>query len=949
MARNEVPLLEREGELAVIAQRVAEACEGAGGLLMVEGAAGIGKTRLVQAACQGARELDMTVLATRAGELERGLPYGVVRGLFEAPVARAPAVDQDILLAGAARLAAPMLGIAAQNGAMVADGGSFTGLHGLYWLTVNLAERAPLLLAVDDAHWADGVSLSFLVYLLRRVEALPVLIVLACRPDEPDADEALLDALRGDPLTRTVRPAPLSAAAASVVVRAVFSPQADVELCLSCLDATGGNPLLLRMLSHALRIENVDPTTHGQARVAELAPRVVAASVLARLRRLPSDAGAFAHAAAVLGDRIELRHAAAVARLDSGSAIRAADALTAAGILAPRRPVEFVHPVVRRAVYESLPAAARHHAHRHAAAILDAEGAPADRIAAHLLVVERVADGWVVGILRTAAQEAFARGATEEAVRYLRRALEEPPEPRDRADVLFELGSVAARVRVAESYQYLRQALELTVDVRRRAEIALELARAMGVARDIRAALPVLDRAVAEVKGVHKALRARLEAGFISIARRYPETRQQASRRLALLSDHAEPTTLAGCMLLANLAADAVDVEGAADKGTRLAEAALNGDYLLAAEEIDVALLATSVLMATDHLDAAWRTWNAAVERARKTGSVPGFAAAATVRACLAYRCGQLADAEADARLADDLLRELGAGSSRRYSLAFLVGALVERGEVEAAARRLDDSGVPVKLTLLLDSRGRLRCAQGRFAEAVEDFLDCGQRLAARGSRHPGILAWRSSAALALQCLDEPVEARRLAHEELDEARRLGVARALGIALRAAGLLRGGAAGIALLEDAASMLARSSARLEQARALTDLGAALRRANRRSEAREPLRCALDLAVRCGAVPLRERARQELVAAGARPRRVTSSGVDALTPSELRVARMAADGMTNRAIAQALFVTIKTVEVHLGNAYRKLGVPSRAGLTTALTTNPVARPGEAGALR
>jgi DNA-binding CsgD family transcriptional regulator len=949
MARDEVPLLEREGELAVIAQRVAEACEGAGGLLMVEGAPGIGKTRLVQAACQGARQRGMTVLATRAGELERGLPYGVVRGLFEAQVARAPAVERDILLAGAARLAAPVLGIAARDGAMVPDGASFTGLHGLYWLTVNLAERAPLLLAVDDVHWADGVSLSFLVYLLRRVEALPVLIVLAGRSDEADADEALLGALRGDPLTRTLRPAPLSAAAASVVVRAAFSPKADVELCRSCLHATGGNPLLLRMLSHALRIENVDPTVRGQTRVAELAPRVVATSVLARLRRLPSDAGAFAYAAAVLGDRIQLRHAAALARLDSGSAIRAADVLTAAGILAPCRPVEFVHPVVRRAVYESLPAAERHHAHRHAAAILEVEGAPADRIAAHLLVLERVADGWVVGILRAAAQEAFARGATEEAARYLRRALEEPPEPGDQADVLFELGAVTARVRVAESYQYLRQALELTVDVRRRAEIALELARAMGVARDIRAALPVLDRAVAEVKDVHEALRVRLEAEFISVARRYPESREEASRRLALLSDYAERRNIPGCMLLANLAADAVDVEGAADKGTRLAEAALNGDYLLAAEEIDVALLATSVLMSTDHLDAAWRTWNAAVERARSAGSVTGFAAAATVRACLAYRCGQLAEAEADARLADDLLRELGLDSSRRYSLAFLVGALVERGEVEAAARRLDDSGIPVKLTLLLDSRGRLRCAQGRFAEAVEDFLDCGQRLAARGNRHPGILAWRSSAALALQCLDEPVEARRLAHEELDEARRLGVARAVGIALRAAGLLRGGAAGIALLEEAATMLARSSAQLEQARALTDLGAALRRANRRSEAREPLRWALDLAVRCGAVPLRERARRELVAAGARPRRVTSSGVDALTPSELRVARMAAEGMTNRAIAQALFVTIKTVEVHLGNAYRKLGVPSRAGLTAALTTNRAARPGKAGTLR
>jgi DNA-binding CsgD family transcriptional regulator len=902
---------------------------------MVEGPAGIGKTRLLQAACHGARDCDVTVLTTRAGELERGLPYGVVRGLLEAPVVRAPAAERAILLAGAAGLAAPVLGIAAGDGVVIPDGGSFTGLHGLYWLTVNLAERAPLMLAVDDVHWADDASLCFLVYLLRRVEALPVVIVVAGRPDEPGANGALLGALRGDPLTRTLRPAPLSAAATLAVVQAAFSPKADAEFCRSCLEATAGNPLLLRELCHALRSEGIDPTEQGRTRVAELAPQVVAVSVLARLRRLPADAEAFAHAVAVLGDSVELRHAAALAGLDSSSAIRAADALIAAGILAPRRPVEYVHPVVRHAVYENLPAAGRHQAHRHAAAILDADGAPVDRIAAHLLMTERVGDGYVVEVLRTAAREAFARGAIEEAVRYLRRALEEPPKLIDRADVLFELGSVAARVSIGESCQYLRQALALAVDVHKRAEIALELARTMGVARDTRGALAVLDRSVAEVKEVHEALRVRLEAEFISLARRYPETREEASRRLALLSDHAEPRDVAGCMLLANLAANAVDVEGAAEKGTRLAEAALDGDHLLAAEENDVALLATSVLMSTDHLNIAWRTWNAAIERARSTGSVLGFAFAATVRACLAYRCGQLADAEADARLADDLYREHRL--DRRYSLAFLVGALVERGELEAAARRLGDSGVTVNLTLLLDSRGRLRCAQGRFAEAVEDFLTCGKRLAARGNRHPGLLPWRSSAALALQRLDELVEARRLAQEELDEAQRLGIPRALGIALRATALLRGGAAGIALLHDAATMLARSSAQLEQARALTDLGAALRRANRRIEAREPLRCALDLAVRCGAVPLRERAQEELVAAGARPRRATTSGVDALTPSELRVARMAADGMTNRAIAQALFVTIKTIEVHLANAYRKLGIASRTALAAALTTN------------
>jgi hypothetical protein len=418
-----------------------------------------------------------------------------------------------------------------------------------------------------------------------------------------------------------LRPAPLSQAAASLIVRAAFSPRADAELCRACQDATGGNPLLLRMLSQALRAEGVDPTVPGGGRVADLAPQVVAAAVLPRLRRLPAEVETFAHTVAVLGDRVELRHAAALAELETGPATRAADALTAAGILACGRPIEFVHPTVRHAVYESLPAGQRHRAHRQAAVILDREGAPADETAAHLLVAERMGDDWVVEILRAAAREALARGAVDEAVRYLRRALEEPPHPTVRVEVLFELGSVEARVSVQQSCDHLRRAMELAVDVSARAEIALELARVMvGIVRDTRGALAVLDRAVTEVGDTDAALRVRLEAEFVNVARRYPVTREQATRRLRLLSDHAQPSSLAGCVLLANLAADALESEGAAQEATWLADAALGEDQLLLAEEHDVALLATSVLMSTDQFGHCV----AHVERRGGAGSAPG-------------------------------------------------------------------------------------------------------------------------------------------------------------------------------------------------------------------------------------------------------------------------------------------------------------------------------------
>ena len=219
----------------------------------------------------------------------------MVRGLFESRVGGARPADRDVLLAGAAALAGPVLGTALRGGAPALDGGAFGVVHGLYWLTVNLTDRAPLLLAIDDAHWADQASMRFAVHLLRRVEALPVLLVVAARSDEPYVDDTALEVLRGDPLTTTLHPTALTEPAAAAVVRAAL-PLADAGLCRACHAATGGNPLLLRMLSRALRDDGIDPTINAGQRIAELAPQVVAATLRPRLRRLPKDVTRFAGA-----------------------------------------------------------------------------------------------------------------------------------------------------------------------------------------------------------------------------------------------------------------------------------------------------------------------------------------------------------------------------------------------------------------------------------------------------------------------------------------------------------------------------------------------------------------------------------------------------------------------------------------------------------------------------
>jgi DNA-binding CsgD family transcriptional regulator len=200
--------------------------------------------------------------------------------------------------------------------------------------------------------------------------------------------------------------------------------------------------------------------------------------------------------------------------------------------------------------------------------------------------------------------------------------------------------------------------------------------------------------------------------------------------------------------------------------------------------------------------------------------------------------------------------------------------------------------------------------------------------------RDVGYLHGRSGAADALLRLGRRDEAVTLVHAELADVRRFGGQRALGVASRVAGLVEGGSRGIELLTESVSALSSSPALLERAKSLTELGAAQRRGGHRQRAREPLAEGLDLAARCGARPLVARAREELVASGSRPRREWRKGVDALTPTELRVARLAAEGNTNRAIAQAMYVTVKTVEGHLASVYRKLEIPGRGELDAAL---------------
>ncbi|MCA1835217.1 MAG: LuxR C-terminal-related transcriptional regulator, partial [Actinobacteria bacterium] len=372
-------------------------------------------------------------------------------------------------------------------------------------------------------------------------------------------------------------------------------------------------------------------------------------------------------------------------------------------------------------------------------------------------------------------------------------------------------------------------------------------------------------------------------------------------------------------------------------------------DGRFVAEETSEALpvtLAVYALLGTNEVHRAHALTEAMLADAQARGSVIGFVVATTHRGLATLVCGGLAEAEADIRAALELATEHNLSYAVPIIATYLSRTLLQRGNHEEAAAILEEVTLPPAMAkqpaaiLLLEARGRACLARGHRAQAICELRRCGQ-LADRGQLHnPTLFAWRSALALAL-ALEDSEQARELARTELELARRADSPRAIGVALRVCGLLAEPENRIELLGQSVAVLETTSMRLELAYSLTELGAALRRAGARIAAREPLRRALDLAHRCGATGLADRTRQEALAAGARPRRPWTTGVHALTPSELRVARLAAQPLSNRDIAQALFITTKTVSDHLSSTYRKLNINTRDELATVMTADHPSR--------
>jgi DNA-binding CsgD family transcriptional regulator/uncharacterized protein YfiM (DUF2279 family) len=947
-------LLERSDELARIESALAEARSGRGTFVVVEGPAGIGKTALLAATRAAAAERGMQVLRSRGAELEREFAFGVVRQLFEPALAEASELERADLLHSAAGVAAGLLGLPGASSAEAAPASgvdpSFAILHGLYWLCANLAATRPLCLVVDDAHWADPPSLRYLAFLLTRLEELDAALVVATRPRESGTDAELLATLATDPSAELIRLAPLTAAAVGEFVESRLGGAADPAFVEACLRATGGAPFLLRVLVDSLREQGIEPSAEAARQVERIGARTVGRSIHLRLRRLPEPAARLARALALL-EQSDLLQAARLAELDEQEAAEAAEQLAAAGIVEPGRPLTFVHPIVRSGIYAELSNRERAQGHRRAAELLaERPDGESERIARHLLATEPAGDGWVVERLVEAGRAARIQGASESEAVFLGRALAEPPLPAERSGLLLDLGMAEASAGLPGWLEHLQQAVDAVPSAAAAAEAAIVLAHALSRAQHYTEAVDVLDRASAALEPRHVELALRLEAAAVLPALNDPVTAPSVALRRRTLRERAAgdpvapPEVLAGAAFVSVLTNE--PAETAADLATR-ALAADGGASPDSAGRPWFSFAAwfshtTFSLLLTERYAQLRPLLDASIAQARVSGDGGRLAVGLRDRGWLALRRGELGAAEADARTALAATVLPAPPMYRVMNGSLLIKVLVDQGKLDDAEEALAPldpqagSGFASAWGLRF-ARGLLRVAQGRVAEGLEDVLGLGADLTRVGVTCPSYVPWRSEAALAQLALGDRDSAARLAEEELELARAFGAQRALGVAKRAAGVVAGGERGEALLREAVDDLARGDAKLGRARALADLGAMLRRRNRRTEARELLREALDAAHRAGAGPLAEYAETELRATGARPRRILLSGLDSLTASERRVAELAAGGLTNREIAQQLFVTARTVEGHLTSVFLKLQLDSRDQLPSALAAD------------
>ena len=930
-------LCERGDELALIDEVMCDAVSGVGALAVIRGRPGIGKTALLRAAGVIGAARELALREARGSELESAFAWGIVRQLLASGASGAAARGGAAAWPseGAAALAAAALReeweAAPTSAAAPPD--RFAVEHGLYWHVAELAERQPLLLLVDDVQWADVPSLRFLVHLAHRLDGLPVALVVAARMDADPERLELLNRLELFADARCLGPAPLSVEAVSTMLADRLGVTPDARFTQECRRATGGMPLLVAALVAEIASAEISPDAAAAESVAAIMPASVERWVNVRLARLPTEARRLAEAVAVVGPGVELAWAAEIADLPLDEAALLADDLSRASVLADARPLEFTHPLIEAAVRDVIPVGRRSVLHRRAYEVLLPVAAHRRRALNQALLCEPSGDESLANELRLAAR----RADPQTAAAMLERAARELPDGADDPELLEALGTAQLAAGDEAGLSTLERARDGLYDPRRRVAIDLQVGIARYERGELDAAARTLHRGGGEPLAEDDELRVSLHAAEMTVLR-------------SLAAPSAEQAAIVGSLddLLADRSPGRTSVERlvlaqAAFRGMQGGDVGYHDVQSLARRALPpvgppdrfdaLALpLAAMSLYLSDEFDEVEVRLTREIERAQRDGEQMAFATASFFRGFPRFLRGDLLDAAEDFQGALDAEEE-GWAFALPSAHALRAMCAIEYDELDAAGELLVLPGGDERWSahptfpVLLAIRALWHNCHGRHEQAREIITAAGDRQTELGALNPSALHWQVEAAYTALALGDELGGRALSLEATRRARRYGAPRALALATRAAGVTHDGEEGLGYLRESVQLLDDSAIRLEWAHSLFALGARLRRVGQRRDALEQLGRALDIADRCGGLRLRRLVAEELRVAGARPRRVRLSGRESLTPSERRVALLAAEGLSNPLIAQRLFVTRRTVETHLTHAYSKLDIATR----------------------
>jgi len=937
IAHGKFPLVDRNLTLQEIETIFSGSIPSHNGCLSIEGSWGMGRTALLNAACLSAQSAGCIVLRTRAGISERPAPFGALLQLIE-DIASLRNANEEIV--------EQIQKVLAQ---LQRDGErNFDALgEAFYGLVLSVRKLGFVVLAVDDADVVDDATMLTLEYLFHRCDDQQVWLVTTSPPRQSGAAPLVIEELLVHQDVRHFELTPLSREGVRIILSTQLNVEPERGFVDAVLAATSGRPEFVVELARACRDEHVEPDDAAASHLDRWSIPRISQDVSARRNRVGPAARELLESCAVYGDLSNVAPVLRLADLDPDTSERAIDSLKHAELLCASRPLAFAAPIVQWAILRDIPSSRRSRLHARCAELLERGGADESLVVSHLLATEPAWSQDVAHRLKIVGRTLLDQGHLALAMKCLRRSLNESAVAEQEASTWLDLADCEIEMDLRTALSSFQKALSLgIVDDQKLIRVALRLTHSLRDWPELRAeGVVTLQSLSPRLNAVDTTLQLEFELG-LTLLSGHPAQQNYGVARIGALVATSDPRTTASraARVFLDLLQFESDPKVSADGVIQVLVAAFQSDQMPVGGFASEVILtrACRMLLNADEFARVDQILEMACWHARAVGDLAGEDDALRLVVLSKLWQGSLDEAD-EARRRHD---ELGARVPPRH----LIGGsdlLLAHGRADEALSRYGAAELerivdPLDRACAHVERGRLYEALDRTDEALDECYRAKETAERAGIYNEILVAWRPLAARALASVGRWDEAKELASSHLGAARAFGARRSLGAALRAmADSIQDLDERVNWLIESVKVLDESPARLEMAAAMIDLGVSLVERRDAETARALFQRSATIAVACRAERLVEIANSNLRSLGSRPRQLGSTGMDSLTPAELRAVNLAAVNVTNRAIADKLFVNVKTVEGHLSKAYRKLGVSSRFELAEVIRAHSLER--------